>query len=183
MYDIVIGVDPSLANAALCFYKPTAPDYSRTELIKSKPLGKTVAARIRRCESQAQHIVDAVLDAQPAPMFLEGYSLNSPRQGHYLGEFGGELRRQLLVQVDPEIIYEVTPKSLKQFATGIGDANKREIAAAVKSRYGLEFKTNHECDAYVLARLGACVLGLESPADGAQRKAVKTVTDSHGGEE
>lgn len=50
---------------------------------------------------------------------------------------------------------EVTPSQLKKYALGVGKGGKDEIRLGIYKQWGVEFKTDDECDAFVLARM-AC---------------------------
>lgn len=57
-------------------------------------------------------------------------------------------------------VAEVTPSALKKYATGNGAAGKTAVTAAVTRRYPeVLCKTDDECDALVLAAMGARSLG------------------------
>lgn len=53
---------------------------------------------------------------------------------------------------------EVTPSQLKKYALGVGQGAKDEIRLGIYKQWGVEFKTDDECDAFVLARM-ACDWG------------------------
>lgn len=63
-------------------------------------------------------------------------------------------------QEEPLSIVEVTPGSLKKYATGNGSAGKDEVLLAVARRYpDIPVKDNNQADALVLAAMGARSLG------------------------
>ena len=66
------------------------------------------------------------------------------------GELGGVIRRALYLQGSTYVV--VPPASLKKFAAK-GNAKKDEVRLEVYKRWGVEFETNDEVDAYVLARI------------------------------
>jgi len=51
-------------------------------------------------------------------------------------------------------IIEIPPTSLKMYITGSGNASKESMARSIKQRFGEDFKSNDECDAYGLACMG-----------------------------
>lgn len=63
---------------------------------------------------------------------------------------------------DVPAVIEVTPQSLKKYATGKGNAGKDEVMLAAARRYAGSpemFDNNDECDAFILACMGARHLG------------------------
>lgn len=54
----------------------------------------------------------------------------------------------------------VSPTSLKMYATGKGNAKKEDMKLAAYKRYGREFRTNDECDAFLLMALGLDYAGI-----------------------
>jgi crossover junction endodeoxyribonuclease RuvC len=151
-------------------------------LIKSKAAGSTIAERFRRFTTIVDRVVSLIIEAEPAAVFLEGYSYGSKgRAVITLGEFGGVLRRDLLCRSPRglHMLVEVPPPTLKLFAAGRGNADKVAVATSLVRRYGVEYDTDHEYDAFAVARLGACCLGWDEPATAQQRKAVASVLTSH----
>ena len=64
----------------------------------------------------------------------------------------GEMIRNVLWEQDIPMT-EVTPPQLKMYALGSGKGGKDEIRLAVFKNWNEEFKTDDECDAFVLARM------------------------------
>lgn len=57
-------------------------------------------------------------------------------------------------------LFKVTPGQIKKFATGNGAAKKDAVMLAVARRHPeVEFQTNDESDAFVLASIGAAAFG------------------------
>jgi len=102
---------------------------------------------------------------------VEGYSFASPYSAHQLGEVGGAIRLFLFRHQRPYI--DVAPQSLKKFATGSGRAKKDELRLAVFKRWGKEFKTDHEVDAFILAKITEAVFGDPGPLNQFQIEVVK----------
>jgi Holliday junction resolvasome RuvABC endonuclease subunit len=109
---------------------------------------------------------------KPQLILIEGYAFKSERSTSQ-AEFGGCLRWELTT-LGADIL-EVAPVNLKQFATGVGKGDKTRLIAAVAHRWGVEFATDDEYDAYALARMAACIAELEPTTTEAQRKAIATV--------
>lgn len=169
----VVGIDPSMTATAICVYSPGQWTEPWTVVYGSKPpSNKSVAAKIARYDRIVARVMETVSQADPAMILVEGYSFGSPAKAHLIGELGGLLRKGLLTIAT---VIEIPPNTLKLFAGGKGNADKVAVAVGLAKRYGVEFKTHHEYDAYGLARLGACLLGWEEPATDAQRRAVEKV--------
>ena len=133
----IIGIDASLTGTGVAVLDGSL----RTETIQSKQTGP---ARLIEIRDRIRELVDgAVLVA------IEGYSFSSHSNTAYqLGELGGVLR-VMLAEAGVRWI-EVAPAQLKKFAAGRGNAKKEELAVAIYKRWGREFWTNDEADAFVL---------------------------------
>jgi crossover junction endodeoxyribonuclease RuvC len=65
--------------------------------------------------------------------------------------------------------WDVSPTSLKKWVSGKGHASKKEMMAAVTSRWGFESSSNDVNDAYALARIGQHVIGGADQLKGVRR--------------
>jgi crossover junction endodeoxyribonuclease RuvC len=105
-------------------------------------------------------IRDKVLNlcAGAEKVLIEGYAFNRGNRAHQVGELGGVVRTALY---EAGIEYlEVSPAALKRFATGRGNADKIGVATAVTKRWGVMLRTEHEYDAFVLAKIGQALTGV-----------------------
>jgi Holliday junction resolvasome RuvABC endonuclease subunit len=135
--------------------------------------------RVFRCRYLAHKVLDLVRKNAPELIIIEGYAFNAKgSSGVSLGELGGILRDRLIDY--PEYFIEATPTELKKFSTGKGNASKVQVASALSSRYGRIFKTDNHADVFGLARLGMCILGLESAKTKPQRQVVQQLQRSAG---
>jgi crossover junction endodeoxyribonuclease RuvC len=88
---------------------------------------------------------------RPCLIFIEHYSFSSKGRAIYqLGELGGLIRTTIEEYTKYE---EIAPSSVKKFATGKGNTKKEDMKLAVYKKWKVEFNTNDEVDAYVLARM------------------------------
>jgi hypothetical protein len=114
-----------------------------------------------------------------AGICIEGYSYGS-KGGKAFDrvEFGGILRHHLVCGMQRPI-KEVPPATLKLFVCGKGGGpgtDKAGVKLAAYKRWHVEFDNDNETDAYVLARMAACIWGGEEPANDAQRRALEKLT-------
>lgn len=177
----VIGIDPSLTGTAVVAIRDTGV-VCRPTVLCTKPLKvKSVRNRILRASSLADRVVDAIAELDIvtiAYIVIEGYSYGSAAKAHDIGEYGGLLRAAMYKRLDCPIS-EVAPATLKKFATGKGNANKVAVATSLVKRYGHDFGGCDDLyDAFGLAKLAACVVGWDEPANEGQRKAVKKIQES-----
>lgn len=166
-----IGLDPSLTGLAICCI---AEDGSvrETVLPPSKPSSKTVGGRIGRYRDHVNAAVGWLQQhAEPGPLIIEGYSFGSKGTlAFQSGEFGCYLRTKLLAC--GYLVIEASPNTLKKFATGKGKGDKCAIASSLANRYRREFANDNEADAFGLAKLCACMIGIEEPQTAPQRETV-----------
>lgn len=78
-----------------------------------------------------------------------------------IGEVTGVYKVELAALDIPFLV--VGPKQVKKFATGDGNADKPKVAASVSDMCGREFRTDDECDAFVLMCIGFEMLGRSHP--------------------
>ena len=83
---------------------------------------------------------ELLCELRPDTIVIEDYSFSSPQGAHQVGEVGGvlrlEARSSLPFQSDK--LHFVSPKSLKKFAIGNGNATKSEVVAALHRRAVIE---------------------------------------------
>jgi Holliday junction resolvasome RuvABC endonuclease subunit len=170
----VLGIDPSLTSTG--FYeilvdKDGAVFDGQFGLIKPKSRDNE---RLVECGVRLKKMISLI---QPAIIVYEGYSYGS-RYGKMfqIGELGGVYRYHLhrMGYMEKQNLFIVAPKTLKKFAF-IGDATKEDIRLAIKRRWGRDIPQNDIADAYVLARIGACVYD-RSGLTPKEREIVKTIT-------
>ena len=143
----IVGIDASLASTGMCQMGNILETV--TTSIQSKLTGPQRLIEIRR------KMWDFVRGSEL--VVLEDYSFASGNQAHQIGELGGILRVTFFE--NGLRVLKVSPSQLKKFITGKGNAKKEEIAVAIFKKWGREFKTNDEADAFVLARIGMAYMG------------------------
>lgn len=136
----IVGIDASLTGTGVAVLNGSL----RTERIESKLTGP---ARLIEIRDRVREIV-----AGADLVVIEGYAFAMANQAHQMGELGGVLR-VMFYELGLHVL-EVNPSLVKKFATGKGAAKKEEMAVAIFKRFGREFRTNDEADAFVLALIG-----------------------------
>ncbi len=175
----VVGIDPSLSGFAVAVAGP--PGWAIGVERLETPAARTCHGRVLRLDRLVRFALERVEVAAAAPatlpplVLVEGYSLMSKGAGHHdTTELGGVLRREIWFRAGVRAV-EVPPGTLKKFATGKGNANKTVVVSRVALRWGVEFGTDDEYDAYALARLGLVVVGRELAANVAASEAARVV--------
>jgi crossover junction endodeoxyribonuclease RuvC len=166
---IFIGIDPGLIATAWATHEGVSG------VITSERRGIARVADIRRQLTDTIAAIPGMVSGcmWPGKDFyaIEGYSFGSPYSAHQLGELGGAIRLYLFG--DGRSYVEIPPSTLKKFATGSGRAKKDELRLAVFKRWGKEFKTDHEVDAFILAKIAEAVFGDPGPLTQFQSEVVK----------
>lgn len=91
---------------------------------------------------------------------IEDYAFSRGNRAHELGELGGVVKAAML-DVGYSFVV-VNPKHLKMYALGKGGGKGTDKAAmriAAFKRFGIEFLTDDECDAYWLRTMGVDAMG------------------------
>lgn len=170
-----IGLDPSLTSfgAAVVRFDSEGNSTHETTALTSVAC-KGLQQRFARFRSLLGDLFAWLPDLGDSHVVaIEGYSYASRGAGVYdLGEFGGMLRDYLLDECD--LVIEVPPNSLKKFMTGSGTSGKAAMAVAAYKRYGVEFATPDETDAFGLAMFGAAFINELNPQTAFQREAIET---------
>ena len=151
---IVAGIDPSLKATAVVVGDSNEIFHG---VFSSHRVSGSVKGRFLRYENQIAGICDFLVRYKPTVVYIEGYVFGrwdvTP-----ITEYGAMLRWHLL---DFGLVHEIPPSTLKVFATGTGGSKKipctkEMVASAVREKYGVEFGSHDEYDAYAAWRLG-CV--------------------------
>lgn len=151
----ILAIDPSLTSTGICMYIDDI--YYVVGTIKPKKL-----RGMQRLDYISNEI-DSYLNlmdhhGRGCLAVIEGYAMGIRGGGRVfdLGELGGVLRMKLWLNRNRIMV--VPPSSLKMYACGKGNADKDDVANAVRAEYGKVFNNDDETDAYVLARMGRSYL-------------------------
>lgn len=181
----VLGIDPSLTSTGFCkLWKGDKETdwkddvYTGTET--TGPCGPTWDERHHRYMETCRCVVDqcATTGGTPSLVVIEHYSFSSNNRSHHdLVELGCLLRLWAGDMIgDHGSIVEVAPTTLKKFVIGKGGGagtGKNKMALATFKRWGVEFQTDDECDAYGLARIGLCLMRWAVAENKAQEEVVE----------
>lgn len=163
----VIGLDLSLTATGFA-------DGTTTITITSGSSG------MARLQSLRDQIVNRCRHARLVA--VEGYSMGTARQpsrAHALGELGGVIRLALWEEGVDYI--DVSPASLKKYATGHGNAAKDEVLASAIRRLGYEGHDHNQADALWLRAMALDALGTPAVAvPASHRDALGAITWPHG---
>lgn len=166
----IVGIDPSLTATAVCVYSPAQAMQPWTKVFTSNPAAD-FRGRVKRYNDLTDEVLAVVLKARPLAVFIEGHSFGSKGKGTLdRAEYRGVLQAALFKA--KQDVYEVPPLTLKLFITGKGKGNKTAMITACVKRYGVEYDTDDEYDAFGLCKFGACYMGLEAAANASQKKAI-----------
>ncbi len=146
----VIGIDPSLTSTGVVVL---TNDGVFSERVRSKKQG------IYRAMEIADRVAELIIIHRANVAYIEGYSFGSMGQALYqIGELGGLLRERFCeIYGNDEVVpfdwKEIPPTQVKKFCTGKGNAKKEDMKLHTYKRWGVEFRSNDEVDAFVLAKI------------------------------
>lgn len=139
-----VGIDPSLTGTAIVVI-----DHDGT--IKECLRITTSYKEMERLLVIRNRVLDIITSYKPCLVGMEGYAFGAKQKREAMGELGGILKISMFEVGIKYII--VPPTTVKKFATGKGNAKKDHMLLAVYKKWGHEFKTNDEADAFVIASI------------------------------
>lgn len=152
----ILGLDPSLSGTGYCLVEP---HNNKLEIVISGELGTKPGDgdHIKRASIIAGKLQAAVHANVIDSVYIEnyGFASNNIVPSVIVGTILRYFMRQWRVPY-----YEIAPPALKKFVTGKGNVGKEVMLLSTFKRWGHEFKTNNECDAFGLAAFGLAVNGL-----------------------
>lgn len=155
-----IGIDASLTGTGVVVLD--GDDISWSQRIDTKLKGME---RLIFIEERLKHIIKQF---SPTLVLIEGYAFSAKGLSYQIGELGGVIRMMLHKHEVRWI--EIPPAQVKKFATGKGNAQKDFVMLNVYKKWGAEFSSNDEADAFVLAKIGQALIDYECvPQDILQR--------------
>jgi crossover junction endodeoxyribonuclease RuvC len=164
---IALGIDLSLTGTGLVAVEGNELHFSECY----KPKAKTGPERLIEIQRK---VSENIVGYDPDIICLEGYSFGSKGRGVFqTGELGGVIR-VLLYEMGIKWL-EIPPSQVKKFAAGMGNCGKDIVLQQVYKRWGMEFKTSDEADAFVLAKIGTILLGHEEKLTKKQEEVIKVL--------
>lgn len=164
---VVMGVDATLTGTGIVVLG------DKGELVYTCRIDTRLKGVSRLVEIR-DTVARLIKNHKPALVCLEGYSFGSKGRALFqTGELGGVLR-VMFHELGAKWI-EVSPSQLKKFATGSGNSKKEVVILNVYKRWGMEFESNDEADAFVLAQIGTAILGHSETTNKKQEEVVKTL--------
>lgn len=163
----IMAGDLSLTNTGVAIYRAGRIEtFSITSPLKG-------AHRLRELRNKWLKLMDA---HQPDVVGFEGYSFGSVSRHHAIGEWGGVAKMTTLEQGVRG--YIASPKTVKQFMTDNGNANKAEAHLHLANTYGIRIGQEDEADAACVSILIGAYLHGDAfpPFTKPQSKALKAVT-------
>jgi Holliday junction resolvasome RuvABC endonuclease subunit len=150
----VLGVDPSTKTGIVL--AECANGVMKTFVTKTiKMPGLT---GVTRANAIAQELVSMLIGWPDLDLaVIEGYGFNNKFTLSLLTEIGTLLRHSLLSLGVPVLV--MPPKSLKEYVTGHGNADKDAMMSAVDKRWGFKTKDDNQADAWGLAAAGGAYMG------------------------
>ncbi|MBX6387139.1 MAG: Holliday junction endonuclease [Microbispora sp.] len=174
----MIGLDLSLTATGIADF---THGEAITTTIRSKPHGSGTLDTHARLTAILREVFGYVFDQGPPPalIVLEGPSYGSKGNAlHQLAGLWWLAVDQLATSQQPLAV--VPPSTLKQYATGRGNASKTDMAVALAKRAGHELRDDNQVDAWWLGAAGRDHLG-HPPVDlpKTHRAALDKVTWPH----
>lgn len=157
-----IGIDPSITHTGLVILSPHG-DILCQQAILSKPSKDGWRGQVAREKHIVQRIKNEIDETMKrygiAVIFCEDYAPSRYAKSSIPTiELGGLLRAMLAML--PDTVEFVSPATLKQFATGKGNADKVAVAVALSKRFGYDFGGDDNLfDAACLARMALALGG------------------------
>ena len=169
----IIGLDLSLCNSGWVVLTDKGKIID-SGVIKSKKKGVE-----RLIEIEEAIWKNALYGRSIQVAVIEGYAYGV-RSGRSfsIGELGGNIKT--LIFMEQMNYYVVAPTSLKKFITGKGRCDKNELMKEVYKKWGVDIKTEHENDAYGLARIGKEIINPSKRVLKYEQEVIKKVLKDEG---
>lgn len=155
----VVGLDLSLTSTGLAVIREGSVP-ATTTFGKSGKSDATVVQRATRLATLTDQIVNEIDYYRPHLVVIESPAYaNTGGHSHDRSGLWWLVVQMLLGRKFP--VLEVPPTCRAKYATGKGNAGKHEVVIAVTRRYPeVEFGTDDEADALVLAAIGMRLFGV-----------------------
>ena len=111
-------------------------------------------------------------------ILIEGFSFGSKGQAIFEIAGLGYLVRDFLYELAVPYVV-VAPGQVKKFATGRGNVNKNIVLREVWKRWQFDAADDNVADAFVLMKIGQCLLGKAEPTTAEQRAVLKDLASDN----
>ena len=172
----VVGIDPSMTSTGLTALDEFG-ELVDHRTVESSNIGNTVKQRMMRIETVTRTVLSFCRTHAPRVICIEGYSYGSDHNAARMVEFGCLIRYAVSREFN---LFEVAPTALKKFITGKGGwkgGGKVPLIVEIVAKYGVQFKSDDEFDAYSLARVALQLAELEKPSNQHQREVIKQILE------
>lgn len=157
----VVGLDPSLTSTGMAFATVDGAGVQLSTKTHKSNAKKdpTLADRGGRLHRLSEKIITDACQFQPELVLVEEPAHNQ-KSGHH-HDRSGLWWLSVKGMIDSGLqVHEISITTLKKYATGSGAAAKEAVVIAATRRYPeVEFVTNDEADALILAAIGCRLLG------------------------
>lgn len=163
MQHFVVGIDPSLSKTAIAVCPlDWGGDWTKVSIkeFPTEPNGDGPAARMARCNQIAGEALQWLMRTSLRPMgtrshmFIEDYAFRQTFRSHHLGELGGILRSNLMVE------HEVGIAAARKLLLGKAPRKGAKVAAyEALVAAGGKFLSLDESDAMCVCNYGLSELG------------------------
>jgi len=142
----IIGIDPSLTATGIAMA-------DRQETITSEPSGTSVMDRLSRIVTITSQVVTLIPHGSLVVIEGPAYETRDRSGQHHLRAGLWWLLAADLADRSCALV-EVSPSTLKKFATGNGAAAKPDMRMALYKRAGIDIADNNQVDAWWLRQIG-----------------------------
>ena len=158
----VMGADPALGSYGLAYRDAGELRLaSHASKLRGWERIDELANFVRRSTSIARGLPDG--PTLPLMVVTEAYSFGSKHRAETIAQAGGIIRFNCWFKAGVPFI-EISPKTMKKFVTGSGNAEKEDVAA-VLAAHGVHGRNDDETDAAGLWCLGNALLGQSHPLE------------------
>ena len=156
----VLGIDPSITSTGLVVVN-AAGQVVHTEAVGSKAESESGLHIVARYQLVLSEIVKAVTQHKPQLVVMEGPALGYNNDGTFdLWGLLSVIRWELRHYLSHKALLLPTPQELKLWSTGKGNTPKDQMRLLVFKKWGLEFTSMDETEAFTFAMWGlACLRG------------------------
>ncbi|QYC54372.1 RuvC-like resolvase [Microbacterium phage Pickles13] len=159
---VAMGFDLSMTSSGVAVASLYPEFRPYTLAVKSKPAPvdeRTPNVKARRLSDIVDDVMRPAVFHRPEVAVVESPVPNRRMKSAMLLERGA-IYHGVLMRLDSirARIFECAPTQRALWATGNGAADKMSVAASMVAEHGIEFETDDECDAFVLAQIGLSLL-------------------------